>query len=119
VYGAAIGDLLIGCRGGPKLRIERPSRWADAIATEPRAAYFYSEKNRGALRRDGVTVIVLSPVLDHVVVDARSRIHEAISWYSARDLAQRLGVVPGVQGESQRLVVPATAAFNTAIVFWE
>ena len=36
---------------------------------------------------------------------------------SLRDAAQRLRAVPGVRTEAQRLVVPAAAAFNTAIVF--
>ena len=38
---------------------------------------------------------------------------------SLRETAQRLRSVPGVRVEPHRLVVPAGAAFNTAIVFSE
>jgi hypothetical protein len=38
---------------------------------------------------------------------------------SLREAAQRLRAVPGVRTEPQQLVVPATAAFNTTIVFSE
>jgi len=38
---------------------------------------------------------------------------------SLREAGQRLRAVPGVRTEPQRLVVPATAAFNTTIVFSE
>ena len=38
---------------------------------------------------------------------------------SLPETAQRLRSVPGVRVEPQRLVVPAGAAFNTAIVFAE
>jgi hypothetical protein len=38
---------------------------------------------------------------------------------SLREAAQRLGTVPGVRAEAQRLVVPAAAAFNTTILFSE
>jgi hypothetical protein len=38
---------------------------------------------------------------------------------SLRDAAQRLSSVPGVRVEPRRVLVPASAAFNTAIVFSE
>ena len=43
----------------------------------------------------------------------------AIRVRSLSETAQTLRAIPGVRVEPQRLVVPATAAFNTTLVFSE